>query len=286
MKTTPCLLFAVLVTATSPYLLAEIPATIGAARILGALPDGTPPPPEALKPGFTVKPANVLSSKTQQQGGRTLTLGEIKPIALPAPLKPTPPAPADPAVQQRFKASLADPLDAGLLFIGATVFRLPDGTAPSLVTLQSMGSKESVTFFSNADFGLLSGVGTFTGTDGKHRDLILSWSVDPCLRPTDLVTRLQKNYGLKKLPKLPSGPATYSVISGNPAPATLIAIQSLHTLYQAERPRLLAAHQGRERARLTEEAELKAHPPQPKNLVLHHWNIGKSTPAPAEGGTK
>jgi hypothetical protein len=40
-----------------------------------------------------------------------------------------------------------------------------------------------------------------------------------------------------------------------------------------------------EHPNLQQEAQLKAHPLQPKNLVLHHWNIGKNTPAPTEGGT-
>ena len=149
-----------------------------------------------------------------------------------------------------------------------------------------MGTGETATFFSSADFSLLASIRTFTGTDGKTRDLVLSWSIDRCIPPTDLATRLQQNYDLKKVPKLPPGPATHTVITGNPDTTTLTAIQSLHALYQSEHPRLLAAYQGRERARFSEEVQLKAHPPRPKDLVLHHWNIGKSTPATTEGGTK
>jgi hypothetical protein len=286
MKTTPRLLLAVLVTATAPQLFAHTPANTTTARILGDLPDGTPPPPEAPKPGFTVKPSNVLSSKTYQQGGRTLTLGEIKPIALPAPFQPAPPSPSDPALQERFKNTPEVLQDAGLLFVGASVFHLPDGTARSLVTLEPQGTGEPVTLFSSADFGLLASIGNFTGTDGKNRALILSWSSNTCENPTDLATQLQQRSGLKKIPKLAPGRASYTLVSGNPDPTTLSAIQSIHELYQTEHPRLTAADQGRERARLQQEAQLKAQPPQPKNLVLHHWNIGKSTPAPTEGGAK
>ena len=286
MKTTPRLLCAVLVTATSHHLLAEPPANTTTARILGGIPDGTPPPPEAPKPGFTAKPSDVLSSRTQQQGGRTITFGEIKPIALPAPLKPTPPAPADPAVQERFKAMRQIHQETSLLLVGATISRSPDGTVRSLVTFQPLGIGEPVTFASSADFALLAGIRSFIDTAGKTHDLIMSWSVEPNELPSALAARLQRNNDLKKLPKLPPGPATYIVLSGNPTPATLTAIQSLHALYQSEQPRLLAAYQGRERTRLQEEAQLKAHPPRPKNLVLNHWNIGKSTPAPVEGGAK
>ncbi len=276
MKTIPRLLIAVLVTATSPPLFAEPPTNTTTTCILGGVPDGTPPLPEAPKPGFTVKPSNLLSSRTQQQGGRTITFGEIKPIALP-----TPPSPTDPAVQVRFKAMRQIHQETSLLLVGATISRLPDGSVRSLVTLQPLGSKEPVTFVSSADFSLLAGIRSFIDTAGKTHDFLMSWSVEPNELPSALATRLQRNYDLKKLPKLPPGPATYTVLSGNPTPATLTAIQSLHALYQSEQPRLLAAYQGRERARLQEEAELKARPPQPKNLVLNHWNLGKSTPAPS-----
>ena len=286
MKTTPRLLFAVLVTATSHHLLAENPANTTTARILGGIPDGTPPPPEAPKPGFIVKPSDVLSSRTQQQGGRTITFGEIKPIALPAPLKPAPPSPTDPAVQERFKAMRQIHQETSLLLVGATVSRSPDGTVRSLVTFQPLGIGEPVTFVSSADFALLAGIRSFIDTAGKTHDLIMSWSVEPNELPSALAARLQRNNDLKKLPKLPPGPATYIVLSGNPTPATLTAIQSLHALYQSEQPRLLATYQGRERTRLQEEAQLKAPPPQPKNLVLNPWNIGNSTPAPTEGGAK
>ena len=285
MKTNPLFLFAVFVTATS-HLFAETPATTGTARILGGVPDGTPPPPEAPKPGFIVKSSNLLTSKTQQQGGRTLTLGEIKPIALPAPLKPTPPAPTNPAVQEHFKALRQVHHETSLLLVGASISHLPDSSVRSHVTLQPLGIGEPVTFVSSADFGLLAGIRSFIDSAGKTHDLIMSWSVEPNEPSSTRAARLQRSYDLKKLPKIPPGPATYTLISGNPAPATLTAIQSLHAFYQTEQPRLLTAHQDRERTRLREEAELKAHPPRPKDLILHHWTIGKSTPAPVEGGTK
>jgi hypothetical protein len=259
---------------------AEIPTT---ARILGDLPDASSP--TTTKPGFTAKAADLLTTQVHRQGGRTITFSEIKPLTLPTPLQPTPPALSDPAVQERLKNPSADPQDAGLVLAGATVFRLPDGSARSLVTLSAVTTGEAVTFFSSADFGLLASIGTFTGTDGKNRSLILSWSVEPCENATDLTTRLQQNYGLKKLPKLPPGTASYTLLTGNPDPATLITLitlQSLHQISTTERPRLLAAHQATERARFNQEAALKSNPPPPKNLILNHWQITSTT----KGGTQ
>ena len=55
------------------------------ARILGSIPDGTPPPPEPPKPKFIVPTKDVLETKSVEQGGRTITLRKINPIALPPP---------------------------------------------------------------------------------------------------------------------------------------------------------------------------------------------------------
>jgi hypothetical protein len=262
MKPLPHLLFILAATAI-PHLLAA-----PAARILGELPVATLSTDP--KPGFTVKPTDLISSQVHHQGGRTITLSEIKPIALPTRLKPTPPALTDPAVQQRLQNPSTDPQDAGLILAGATVFRLPDGTARSLVTLTSATTAETVTFLSSADFGLLASISAFTGTDGKNRSLILSWSTEPCDTPTDLATRLQHHHGLKKLPKLPPGTPSYALLAGNPDPATRTALQSLHQIYTTEHPRLLAAHQ----ASLLQQTTLNSAAPPPKNLTLHHWQIG------------
>ncbi|MCX6867035.1 MAG: hypothetical protein NTV46_12610, partial [Verrucomicrobia bacterium] len=62
------------------------------ARIIGNIPDGTPPPPQPPKPKFIVPARDILATTTQQQGGRTITLNRIKPIALPPPPEPAPPS--------------------------------------------------------------------------------------------------------------------------------------------------------------------------------------------------
>ena len=63
-------------------------------------------------------------------------------------------------------------------------------------------------------------------------------------------------------------------------------IQSLHDLYNREFQRLLTAYQGREQARLAQVAELKAHPPQPKDITLNYWRIGGGTSVLTNGGAK
>ena len=59
-----------------------------AARILGEIPDGTPPPPVPPKPEFRIPAQDILEATTHEQGGRTITVQQIKPIALPPPPAP------------------------------------------------------------------------------------------------------------------------------------------------------------------------------------------------------
>ena len=63
-----------------------------------------------------------------------------------------------------------------------------------------------------------------------------------------------------------------------------MAIQSLHDIYDSEYARLKTACEGRERARIQREADLKANPPQPENVTLNYWSAEK--PAAAKGGDK
>ncbi len=64
----------------------------------------------------------------------------------------------------------------------------------------------------------------------------------------------------------------------------LASIQAVHDLYNNEHDRLQTAYQGRQQANLQREAELKAHPPKPQNIVIDHWDIHGDTQA--EGGSK
>lgn len=238
-------------------------------EILGDLPDGTPPPSEPEKPAFVVAPQDVLETETHQQGGRAITVRKISPITLPQPSKPEPPSPANPALRQKLSAIEEENPGSGILFIGATVFRF-NGPAPrTLASIQTEGSAEEVTFWSSADFAYLSGFSTFSGADGKTYSLIMAWGSTPAEQPA----ALEQEHGTPPLPVLAEGAATFSVITQNPSPEAVAAIQSLHQIYNSEYERLKAAFEGRERARLQQEADLRANPPQPKNLVLNHWRI-------------
>ena len=111
---------------------AALPTT---ARIIGNIPDGTPPPPQPPKPVFVVPARDILATTTQQQGGRTITLNRIKPIALPPPPEPAPPS-ADfdnAAFRERLAENRAKQPKTDMLFLGATVYRSKNAPPRSLV---------------------------------------------------------------------------------------------------------------------------------------------------------
>ncbi len=276
----PTILACFAITASSALLLAQVedapePSTT---RLLGPLNDGTPPPPEPQKPAFIVPARDILESKTVQQGGREITIQKIKPIALPP--RPQAPAPIDfndPAIQQRIAERRAKYPAMKMLAVGATIYHSDSSPPRSLVRLWPQTAGEPVTVWSSANFALLAGIPTFATASGERASIMMVWSTLNLDRTNHLKRTYARQFPRPEIPVFPEGNATFQVVSGNPTPETLASIASLHEIYNTEHPRLLAAYQGRERARIAHEAEQKAHPPLPQNLVLNYWHTQKTT---------
>ena len=255
-----------------------------AARVIGNLPDDTPPPPEPAKPAFIVAAKDIDDTEIHQQGGRKITIQEIKPIDLPPPPEVEPPAgKSDPAVQARIAAFRAKYPRNELIRIGATVYHLPNSTTRTLITYWPNTDDQPVTLWSSADFSLLWGFASFIGSDGKTRSLMMTWSNLYTDIQQRLLVRLGRSSVTPKIPELPSGKATYVIASGELTVEALASIQSLHDLYNNEHDRLLTAYHARELANTNRQAELKAHPPQPKDIVINSWAIGPAAPASLKG---
>ncbi len=255
-------------------------AAIGsAARILGSIPDGTPPPPAAPKPKLSIADEDVLHTTTHGQGGRTITIREIKPIPLPPP-----PAPvvrrAGTGLDGEFRRRLAEyrathPEDR-LVFLSATVFRSRDSPPRTFVRWWPMGGDGETTFWSSADFALIAGgINSFADAAGNPHSLFVSQGNVDIDRMTVLMASKGREYTAPDMPGFAAGKATFEISGGRPAAGDLIAIQSLHDIYNTEHARLFTAWQGRERARIGREAYLKAHPPQPKDITLNYWRTEK-----------
>lgn len=266
---------------------AKAPVTPTTARILGNIPDGTPPPPAPLKPEFRISKRDILDTTTHEQGGRTITIRQIKPIALPPPPAPVEPAAAE--VDAEFSQRLAEYREehpqSDLLFLGATVFRSKDSPPRTLVRYWPGGKGGDITFWSSADFALIAGgINSFVDSAGDTHCLLMGWSNVDIDRIKDLQTARGLDQDEPALPDFPEGKATYQIIGEQPAAGELTVIQSLHDLYNKDHERLLTAWQGREQARLQQEAYLKAHPPQPKDITLNYWRTEKPAAFKAKGG--
>lgn len=112
----------------------------------------------------------------------------------------------------------------------------------------------------------------------------MGWSNVEVGRMKDLQTARGLDQGEPALPDFPEGKATYQIIGDQPAVGDLAVIQSLHDLYNKDHERLLAAWQGREQARLQQEAYLRAHPPKPKDITLNYWRTENPAASKAKGG--
>ncbi|NQX01944.1 hypothetical protein HQ447_14905 [bacterium] len=264
------------------------PAPSTSARLLGALQGGSPPPPVPPKPKFIVAAKDVLETTTHQQGGRTITVRKIAPISLPPPPEITA-APSvdltDPAVQARIAKFRAANHHQRMLLVGATVYRFNDSPPRSQVQIWPQAEGEPLTVWSSADFALLSGFSTFADSADSTTSLLMMWSVTNLDDRTAFHTKFARSFKAPEIPQFSPGKATFVIASGNPTPQSLASLQSLHDLYNNEYERLKTAYEGRERAQRLHEAELKANPSQPKDIVLNYWFTDSAEQA-GQGGSR
>jgi hypothetical protein len=296
MKTIPLVFVAVMAITASvrsqDVPIAESPesvATPTAARIIGTIPDGTPPPPAPPKPEFIVPAKEILSTATHEQGGRTITIHEIKPIDLPPP--PAPPSVSkistsdEAAFRTRLAQYRASHPKSVMVCLGATVYRSKNSPPRTLLRYWPGSDGEPITLWSSADFALISGIHSFVGTDGHTRSLFMMWSSIDLDRLAIRFGSSPRSFQAPSIPEFPAGNATYQFVGTTPAADDLVPIQSLHDLYNREFLRLKTAYEGREQARIEREAFLKAHPPQPKDITLNYWRAEKPAAA-KKGGTQ
>ena len=258
------------------------------ARILGNIPDGTPPPPAPPKPTFIIPAKDILTSASHQQGGRTITIQKIKPIALPPLPEPETAMVASDADVAAFKVRMAayraQHPRARMLGIGASVYRFDNAPPRTLVSYWPGDGADAIQFWSSADFALISGIHSFVATDGQTNDLLMMWSSMNVSRMAAMFAAHGRPYHAPVIPTFPTGPATFTCVGAPPTPEILVAIQSLHDIYNTDHERLQTAWEGRKRASIERDAYLKAHPPQPQDIVINYWRTDK--PAPMKRAAK
>ena len=183
------------------------------ARILGDIPDGTPPPPAPPEPPFIVAKRDIVSTTTHPQGGRTITVRQIKPIALPAPPEVAPSSPAtDAAVRAQIAHYRTTHPKNEAVFLSAKVYRSNNAPPRSLVQYSLLPSQEKITFWSAADFALIAGgIHSFADSAGHNHSIFMSWgNVDIPLR-TDLKSSRIREAIPPEIPDFPDGNATFQI---------------------------------------------------------------------------
>ncbi len=253
------------------------------ACLLPAFAEDPAPAPETLNLVFVVPPDQIIKEEVHEQGGRDIIVREIEPIELPDPDQPVQPqGPVDPSVRQQFLERMASRPQVIYINGGATVYRSNGSPVRSLVKIYG-GDGQPLEFWSSADFGLLAGIPEFTGNDGKQLRLFLLWSPVDLDRMEAAAIRFGKTFQRPQIPELPAGYATFILKSGNPNAATMANIQALHDAYNAKHGELVAAAEARKVEQAQREAELLAHPPVPKDIIIHHWQIDGSA---KDGGAR
>ena len=241
------------------------------------------------KTGLVIANDDVLDSKAQQMGGRMITIRKINPLDLPvAPDSVQPPDPFDPGVMERLRLLREKRRATRFVLIGATVYRSSSFTAGprTKVTLRDPQSGQLITCWSSADFVQLANSTGFTDDAGTIHTLIMAHGTIDIDRWGDFVRRRGGFFQPPVVPFIPPGSADFVVMTGEPSPDALAALDALHNYYNEEKETLAARYHIREQERLAHAAALLADPPRPKDITLNYWRVTPSAPVAQEGGVR
>ncbi len=215
----------------------------------------------------------ILEQRIVQHDGYTVTYNRIT----PPQMSKVPALVATPLTAE--EQALADSRKGkahGNLCSGATVF---DHAVTELHW--TSGGKRHVAY-SNIDFNLVAGLGTFDSADTVYSSIL---AVGNSTRAT------QAAAAIPALSEFPTDLSIYLV----PADDTfseadneiLAALDALHAYYDANRAKLQQAYVEREQKRITAQQWAKDHPPSKKDEVFYLWKKEPTTATTStQGGTK
>lgn len=228
----------------------------------GILSDGTPPPPPPPK---VIHDFKVLSTEEIPLEQRKMILHRVEDPGFPDPTPPVPiVTPMDPATQAAFRQSLEERREAQdkttHLFLSATIV---DHRA-TLLRWWSDGKEFQA--WSNVDFNFLTGFASFSKGDRHFVTFMGVGDVDSGSLRHDTLFSIPAD--------LPTGLPHFRMVDGaGTGTEEYEAVAALHELYQNEGERLREAYALREKRREEAEAELRANPPVPKDIVLNFWKV-------------
>jgi hypothetical protein len=228
----------------------------------GVLNDGTPPPsppPNAL-PEFKIISTEVISMQK-----RKLIVNRVEDPGFPDPTPP-PSVPVDLTALQAFKntpeyQAMQERSDNTThLFLSATVV---DHRA---TLLRWWDNGKEYQAWSNVDFNYLTGFASFSKGERHFVTFMGVGDIDSTKLPQESMFLIPAD--------LPAGAPQFKMIQGLASDSeSYEAIAALHELYASDAERLREAYELREARRRAAEAELRANPPVPKDIVLNFWDV-------------
>ena len=229
----------------------------------------------------------VLDHRRIEVDEQAVVLNRVAPpVLLAEPATPAPPAAQEIASTDALAA--AQPArKTSILFLSATVYDR------KVTEISFFGSQGRAAIFSNIDFNLLDGFGSFA-TDDTVYSLMLALSNQTA---NDAITRNRElagqgvKMGAARIPQAGDFSATRSEClvvedADHPAPTgeELAALHALHVFFDANKQRLAEGYALREAARADEARRAQTPPPVPPDIVIHYWKNDPATnAAPSEG---
>lgn len=205
----------------------------------------------------------------------TATIQRVEPVPPPEPPAAIP-AP-DPEALARFRAMAAKRPKPVFIVLSATVY---DKENTLLRWHRNGRTDPAMTAWSNVDFELLRGRTRFTH-NGTDYYLFMGMGRENTAARRRLVERLGKTYTPPAIPALPPDETPAFVVTKGDAAdhAATAPITALHEYFSANSATLKAQQAARERARIEYEAYIRAHPPQPQDVLIRY--AAGTRPAPS-----
>ncbi len=219
--------------------------------LLSDPPDGSESKAPEIR--YVFPPAEVLETTVHEEGGRKIIVQNLA-LDPTDPVKPVRHPEAAPAAPQPPGEPFFTP-PTFLTMLSATVYPGPR-TNLRWTHVAEDGETREYSGWSNIDFNHISGITTFRATDGEEHSFVMG--IGTGQSPAE------------NAPEFPTSSPTFIPDQENVPDDALILVDSLHKLYAVEGSKLAAAAEGRERAEEAHAAELLAHPPQPKDLIIRY----------------
>jgi len=271
--------YSIILSLSTLWIATSIVAQDEPVTIVGELADGTSPVPTARP---ALPEVEIRETLEHQLPDRKITIHRIKDPGLPDPRpKPTK---AIGLSDEEIESFLNSPEVQRWIEEAAKTIRMSISVTvvdhrATLLRWRHDGAEYRA--WSNANWMYLAGISELQKGEKRFSSVMGIGNTDSARLPEDSPYRIPEH--------LPAEPGTYRVIQGNSTNAKAFeGIDAYHELYRTNYNRLREAYELREQRRQEREAELRANPPNPEDIVLHFWKIQpkRSQPQQAEGGTQ